>query len=740
MIGRLLGPYRIVERLGAGGMGVVYRARDERLERDVALKVLPEGTLADAVLRESLHREAVALSRTNHPHIATVFHFDRQDQVDFLVMEYVPGPTLAERIARGPLEEAEVVRLGLQLADGLAAAHAQGVVHRDLKPSNLKLTAEGRLKILDFGIARLLPRADDRTVPESDRGRGAGSLPYMAPELLRGGRADARSDIYAVGAVLYELVTGRRPFRADHDVALIQAIASQAPEPPSRYNPTVSPALEQIILKALEKDPDCRYQSAPDLRADFERLARSTARIAVPSGPAPAGFGRRGSRRLVEAGVLTAVLIAGLIVLRPALRRPAPAPTAEPTRTRLAVLAPLVPSGSHSPDDWPALLQSLVAGELTGVQGLGVVDPLSLNGLLENALGSATPPRGSELLRQLRRADVTLALDASLLEAGPSYQVRWNLFDVQTGELSFTYGVLVKEEADLARGARELATRLLTFLQLRGLNPEQDRDLAPWLALRKQNPEALKAFVQASQFMYRYEPGGEKYLRRAIELDPTFIAPRVWLVVVLAADNRLDEARQHLAELSTLESQASPFEQAMIGFAGAFVQQDLAGQARYLDIALTYSPGNHILLVNLAGVYLVSGNCERALEVLDPLVAVQWAYPPTYTMRGWCGIDTGRFEPTRTDLERALRKVRVEPVVYGLLELLALATEDPSAAAHYGAEFDRHPIPSPAPVDLVQAYRRAAHILRERGRERAAAAVDDRARTRFWKGPQPAIR
>jgi serine/threonine-protein kinase len=273
-VGINLGHYRIAEKIGAGGMGEVYRAHDEHLARDVAIKVLPAGTLSDQSARRHFRNEALALSKLNHPGIATIFDFDTQDGVDFLVMEYIPGITLSEKLAGRPLAEKEVIALGTQLAEALVAAHAEGVVHRDLKPGNLRVTGDGRLKILDFGLAKLrLPVMPSAATESIDHTLAmSGTLPYMAPEQLLGEDADARTDIHAAGAVLYEMTTGQRPFGKMERVQLITAILQQVPVPPAQLNPQVPAELERLIGKCLEKEPENRYQSAKELAVDLRRL------------------------------------------------------------------------------------------------------------------------------------------------------------------------------------------------------------------------------------------------------------------------------------------------------------------------------------------------------------------------------------------------------------------------------------------------------------------------------------
>ena len=214
MIGQTLGHYRILEKVAAGGMGVVYRAHDELLDRDVAVKVLPSGTLSDQATRRHFRQEAMALAKLNHAHIETVYEFGTQDDVDFLVMEYLPGKTLADRLSGTALNEREIIELGIQIASALQEAHDRGIVHRDLKRPNIAITAKGFAKILDFGLAKLLRPVEEGTTEFlSDSQAAAGTLPYMPPEQLKGERVDARADIYTMGAVLYEMATGLRAFR-----------------------------------------------------------------------------------------------------------------------------------------------------------------------------------------------------------------------------------------------------------------------------------------------------------------------------------------------------------------------------------------------------------------------------------------------------------------------------------------------------------------------------------------------
>src|SRR5262245_13822809 len=338
-VGSRLGPYEILGPLGAGGMGEVYRARDTRLERTVAIKVLPADLCDSPQARQRFEREAKTISQLSHPHICSLFDASRHDGIDYLVLEYLEGELLSDRVARGALPLDQTLRYGIEMADALQKAHQHGIVHRDIKPGNVMLTRSG-VKLLDFGLAKAeaplgrqagltaMPTRDDLT----REGTILGTLQYMAPEQLEGKETDARTDIFALGAVLYEMATGRKAFAGAGQASLISAIMKDAVVPLSQISPTIPASLEHAVRTCLAKDPEDRWQSAHDLKTQLRWIAEEGTRPGVVQ-PLP----KKRAVREVVAWTLAAValVLAAAAFLRGA--RPVDAPVRP---KRLSVLLP----------------------------------------------------------------------------------------------------------------------------------------------------------------------------------------------------------------------------------------------------------------------------------------------------------------------------------------------------------------------------------------------------------------
>ena len=456
-VGQVLSHYRIVEPLGSGGMGVVYRARDEHLDRDVALKVLPPGSVADDTARKRLRREAQLLSKLSHPHICTIFDFDSQDGVDFLVMELVPGESLASKLEPGPLGESQVLPIALQIAEALEEAHREGIVHRDLKPGNVMLTARGAVKVLDFGLARSLHTESVALESLTQTGAIAGTLPYMAPEQFRGGVANVRTDIYAWGAVVYEIVTGVRAFAQATPAALLHAIMNDAPAPPSKLVPGLSPSLDGIILKALEKDPEKRYPSARDLVAALEAIGAGRTTTSFQ----PALHRKRWS--VATAATAGGALVAALSLwfVLPGINR-----TGAPSRIESIAVLPLTNlSGDASQDYFADGMTDALITRLAQIQDLRVISRTSV--MRYRADKKTLPEIGREL-------NVQAVVEGTVLRSGDHVRITAQLVEASKDRHLWaqTYERQLRDVIDLQS---DLSSAIASQIQVRLTAKDRER-------------------------------------------------------------------------------------------------------------------------------------------------------------------------------------------------------------------------------------------------------------------------
>ena len=549
MIGQRLSHYRIVEKIGAGGMGVVYRAHDEELDRDVAVKVLRPGSLKDENRRKRFRSEALSLARLNHPNIATVHEFGSQDGVDFLVTEYIAGMTLDVKLAAGALPAEEVFRLGLQLAQGLAAAHQQGIVHRDLKPGNLRLTIDGRLKILDFGLAQFMPEASQQglTVTLTQSQEITGTLPYMAPEQLRGEPADARSDVWSAGAVLHEMATGRRPFIESNSPLLINAILNQSPVLPSQINPAVPPVLDEVIRKALSKDATQRYQTAGELAVGLA-LPTASGRVLV----APQ------SRQRYAAPFLAAVLLAvlaGYFLTHRKKEANATLPTT-PHRRSVAVLGFKNLSGNPDKSWLSTALSEMLTTELSQGDQLRTIPGESVAQMRASLTipdaDSYSPQTLNRIRQNLGSDDVVVG---SYLPLGNGVlRLDLRMQDAVVGETLATVSEKGNEsEIDTLVG--KAGAELRAKLGVAALSDEQSAMVRTALP---SNPEAARLYAEGLQKLRLFDAlTARDLLERAIALDPSYAPTYSALAQAWSTLGYEDKAKQQAKRALDLSSDSS---------------------------------------------------------------------------------------------------------------------------------------------------------------------------------------